>query len=884
MRTIRPEDVKRISNLEGAGIRGGIHSQHTWLVALHDGSLWIAKNTKTEERDEVFTYELARLMFRSIVPETTVTDLPKIGWVSIQRKVSGVPAGRVDGLHGYFHGNDEMLADLVAMLVLDYLIGNPDRHSNNWFVLHNDRLAAIDNGWAGEDMAMSFADVFQPARLAGMMEDERLWPQLLKGIAVLIQDLEGRGDEVRALAEAIGIDKKEAVDMVRLWEPKLASLTRLIHAEAGRVEKARVYITPGQQPPMGVSVEEGPRGGHYYESEGIPRGDVSERFRENPEEVAEWARRHKDPTIEHPESEFGTPPEGDVDALFSWFENEWESVDEKRQQRVKDYFASVWQTDAADIEVMAIDPDDLNISVQMVLSDPETGKKMGRMDRTFHKEGARVHHDVFIIEAWARGRGTALAINRQAEENYRKMGFKYVDLQADIDIGKYAWAQQGYNFADEYEASSAMHNLIRFRWEQNDSYWDDRIKEVDLAWSRQEITDEEHQSMLSELNGLRHSEDPTDEFEKEMVANYDFADAWELAAMDDGESYSGMPLGKAFMISDYMSEWAAYKNLDPGSDGARVGEIYYDKKKHKIKGKGKVVAMLKAEGGRIPVELPAGSKVREGVTDEGAHDIDEDTDQEWRDALEELNFQGAIEKARVYIEPGTQPPPGAQMETGPRGGTYYETGGRGTTREKPKEDYTVWDSAAYYGADSELDLTDEAYYGRQEAFIAAVKPAQIAQSQHAAALVEYKRRAYNPINKFLRGQRPDLSKQNRRILEGIEEALQGIPGLAQNVTVYRGVGRKMLKTLRVGDHFKDSGFVSTSIGQRFAENWAGAMIVIQVPAGAKGLWMEQPYVPDPRYSGVRTEQELLFPRGREFEVVEKGQHNGKPTVVVRMIA
>ncbi|KKK98487.1 hypothetical protein LCGC14_2642280, partial [marine sediment metagenome] len=214
MRTIRPGDVKRISNLDEAGIRGGIHSQHTWLVALHDGSLWIAKQTRTEERDEVFTYELAKSMFRSIVPETTVTNLPRIGWVSIQRKVSGIPAGRVDGLHGYMHGNEEMQADLVAMLVMDYLIGNPDRHSNNWFILHNDRLAAIDNGWAGEEPTMTLSAVFQPADLAGLVRDESLWPKMLKMMLALINDLTGRGDEARALAKEIAIDRKEAVAMV----------------------------------------------------------------------------------------------------------------------------------------------------------------------------------------------------------------------------------------------------------------------------------------------------------------------------------------------------------------------------------------------------------------------------------------------------------------------------------------------------------------------------------------------------------------------------------------------------------------------------------------------------------------------------------------------
>lgn len=231
MTQIQPEDIKRLSNLEDAGIRGGIHSRRTYLMALHDGSLWIWKQTGAEEREEIFVYELAKRMFRAIVPEVQPVFVPRLGWGSAMRKVAGVPAGRVDGLHGYFHGNEEMLADLAAMIVLDYMTGNPDRHANNWFIMHNDRLAAIDNGWAGEDLSMPFSEVFQPARLAGMMEDERLWPHLLKNIAALIQDLEGKGDEVRALAETIGINRTEAVDMVRLWEPKLDRLARLIRVE-----------------------------------------------------------------------------------------------------------------------------------------------------------------------------------------------------------------------------------------------------------------------------------------------------------------------------------------------------------------------------------------------------------------------------------------------------------------------------------------------------------------------------------------------------------------------------------------------------------------------------------------------------------------------------
>ena len=269
MEAIRPEDIKRLSSLDDAGIRGGIHSKRTYLMALHDGSLWIFKHTGTEERDEIFVYLLAQKMFRGIVPEVRPAYVPKIGWGSAMRKVSGIPAGRVDGLHGYMHGNEEMQADLVAMLVLDYLIGNPDRHSNNWFLMHNDRLAAIDNGWAGEETTLPLSTVFQPADLAGLVRDEALWPKMLKMMLVLINDLTGRGDEARALAEKIDINQKDAVAMVRLWEPKLQRLARFVQTEASKLQKERVYIKPGEQAPAGSQVEEGPRGGHYYESEPV---------------------------------------------------------------------------------------------------------------------------------------------------------------------------------------------------------------------------------------------------------------------------------------------------------------------------------------------------------------------------------------------------------------------------------------------------------------------------------------------------------------------------------------------------------------------------------------------------------------------------------------
>ena len=797
MEAIRPEDIKRLSNLEEAGIRGGIHSQHTWLVALHDGSLWIAKKTGTEERDEIFVYLLAQKMFRGIVPETVPGYIPKIGWVSMQRKVSGIPAGRVDGLHGYFHGNDEMQADLVAMVVLDYLVGNPDRHANNWFLMHNDRLAAIDNGWAGEENTLPLSAVFEPASLAGLVRDESLWPKMLQMMLTLITDLTGRGDEARAMAQEIAIDQKDAVDMVRLWEPKLQRLARFIQAEASKLKKEKVYVTQGEQPPLGVHIEEGPRGGHYYESEGIPIATDKPRgwgTEEDPEKVAEWAREHTagdDDDEALPDfSAFG----GDVDALFE-YANTGAGTDE-----LKEFFARAWTTEVtrADITRVTVTEDNIELSVE--LRDPETDAPIGNMLRTFSK-GGEVHHDMFTINQSVQGQGIGLAVNRQAEEAYREMGFYGISLSADIRVGKYAWAQQGYDFVDDREQSTAWEKLIEFQWENGgyDRWAEDESDRVEDAhteeWGEAETGEEREEADARRDAGMKEITDqanyPPDDFVEERREEQGF-DAWELASLDDGQGYGadGWTLGKAFMLSDYMDEWHAYKDLDPESMHSSVGDVYWDKKKHKIAGKKKKAAaareaearkvpdewkaenldtmrtrlrdevltplndavnnkveplradnatpemrrhannlvrvynhearevwarynawgrqkiiaagyeptgefnteeartgstslpppsqenrMVKAKERRIPVELPAGSRVREGVTDEGVWDIDEDTDAEWREEIRRLKMEQVTEallrKEKVYIKPGEQPPEGVQVEEGPRGGRYY---------------------------------------------------------------------------------------------------------------------------------------------------------------------------------------------------------------------
>ncbi|KKK58384.1 hypothetical protein LCGC14_3044980, partial [marine sediment metagenome] len=353
------------------------------------------------------------------------------------------------------------------------------------------------------------------------------------------------GDDALALAEEIAINQKDAVAMVRLWEPKLQRLARFVQGEASKLQKEKVYVTQGEQPPLGVRVEEGPRGGHYYESEGIPRG-AYQTFREDPQEVTAWAEERADPTPEPQEAmpdfgDFG----GDVDALFDWANDEFRDTEE-----LDEFFARAWTTEVTEAEITRVTVEDDRIELAVKLTDPETNSHLGTMVRTFHKSGG-VHHDMFALNRNVQGQGIALAVNRQAEESYREMGFSGISLQADISIGKYAWAQQGYNFLDESEQDSAWESLIRFAWEtreadiQRDNAQERYEEEVRAIPSSMEDETEEERVEAREhakwerdelLSGIESG--PTEEFIEEMMENYyEGSDAWDLAALDDGEKY-----------------------------------------------------------------------------------------------------------------------------------------------------------------------------------------------------------------------------------------------------------------------------------------------------------------------------------------------------------
>ena len=95
------------------------------------------------------------------------------------------------------------------------------------------------------------------------------------------------------------------------------------------------------------------------------------------------------------------------------------------------------------------------------------GNEVGQFNRIFKindKKEFMVEHESLYMDRNVQGQGFAKEFNKQAFARYREMGVKKVQLQADIDVGGYAWAREGYDWAPD-----DVPNLVEMQ---------DRIKDV----------------------------------------------------------------------------------------------------------------------------------------------------------------------------------------------------------------------------------------------------------------------------------------------------------------------------------------------------------------------------------------------------------------------
>jgi GNAT superfamily N-acetyltransferase len=99
------------------------------------------------------------------------------------------------------------------------------------------------------------------------------------------------------------------------------------------------------------------------------------------------------------------------------------------------------------------------------------GNVVGRVQRTvkYHANGKiEVHHDYLAMNPEYQGQGFADAYYKHLYENYERLAVTDVTIDANIDVGGYAWAQRGFTWASGrptrtqlYRMSTRLAGLLR---------------------------------------------------------------------------------------------------------------------------------------------------------------------------------------------------------------------------------------------------------------------------------------------------------------------------------------------------------------------------------------------------------------------------------------
>ena len=86
-----------------------------------------------------------------------------------------------------------------------------------------------------------------------------------------------------------------------------------------------------------------------------------------------------------------------------------------------------------------------------------------KLTRTFYQrsDGSwEVHHSLFKLKQEIQGKGISREILKGLYDEYKRMGVRYITLDANLDIGGYAWARYGFNANSKRHALAPM-NLCR---------------------------------------------------------------------------------------------------------------------------------------------------------------------------------------------------------------------------------------------------------------------------------------------------------------------------------------------------------------------------------------------------------------------------------------
>jgi GNAT superfamily N-acetyltransferase len=113
------------------------------------------------------------------------------------------------------------------------------------------------------------------------------------------------------------------------------------------------------------------------------------------------------------------------------------------------------------LDVSHVTPEAGKLSVGGNILDRD-GNVAGEAWRVFHRDPdgtVWAQHDYLELKPNYQGQGFAKAFNDDLYDWYRQSGVQYVKTHANIDVGGYTWARQGFDFATKLSAEDVMYRL-----------------------------------------------------------------------------------------------------------------------------------------------------------------------------------------------------------------------------------------------------------------------------------------------------------------------------------------------------------------------------------------------------------------------------------------
>jgi SPP1 gp7 family putative phage head morphogenesis protein len=173
---------------------------------------------------------------------------------------------------------------------------------------------------------------------------------------------------------------------------------------------------------------------------GVAAGSIlAARYLKNPNMLKEAARFKQAQKLKPPAPAPIKPkpsPESQIKSLYDDFE--WNGFRTKATNVLEDGSVQGW-----------------------IYNSDDTFGPVGSFHRQVDFKTKTVHHSFFEIEPAFQGQGFGSAWNKHLFDQYRKMGFEKVELLANMEVGGYAWAKQGFRPRNVQAQGSLVNQILK---------------------------------------------------------------------------------------------------------------------------------------------------------------------------------------------------------------------------------------------------------------------------------------------------------------------------------------------------------------------------------------------------------------------------------------